>query len=154
MKKIILILTILFAANNYSPAQVTELTIGVDGFTCSLCAKGVEEQFKSLDYVKSVKTNLKKTTFTLKFKDSPKINVTEIRDAVNDGGFSVREITIEAKGTIKGDHSSGYILSTPNTPDIQLTDVKEVLSDGESVQLTGEVDSKSNSVHVTSIKKI
>ena len=62
-------------------AQITQLTIGVDGFTCSLCAKGVEEQFKSLDFVKSVKTDLKNTTFRLLFKNSPKINILEIKDA-------------------------------------------------------------------------
>ncbi|MEZ4689211.1 MAG: hypothetical protein R3A12_03120 [Ignavibacteria bacterium] len=53
MKKIILLLIVLFLSNDRSMAQITQLTIGVDGFTCSLCAKGVEEQFKSLDFVKS-----------------------------------------------------------------------------------------------------
>ncbi len=152
MKKILLILIVIFISNKYSDAQVTQLTIGVDGFTCSLCAKGVEAQFKSLDFVKSVKTDLKNTLFVLSFKNNLKIDVTQIRDAVNDGGFSVRDITVEAKGTIKGDHDSGYILLTPNTPDIRLKDVNENLSDGDKVSLKGTVNS--NSIHVTSIKKI
>lgn len=154
MKKIIIVLIILFISNKYVSAQVTQLTIGVDGFTCSLCAKGVEEQFRSLDFVKSVKTDLKNTLFVLSIKNSPKINVSQIRDAVSDGGFSVRDITVEAKGTIKGDQNSGYILSTPNTPDIQLKDVAVKLSDGDKVILKGSVNSISNSIHVTSIKKM
>ncbi|MBK8549745.1 MAG: heavy-metal-associated domain-containing protein [Ignavibacteria bacterium] len=152
MKKIIAVIIVLFLSNQISSAQVTQLTIGVDGFTCSLCAKGVEEQFKSLDFVKSVKTDLKNTLFVLSIKNSPKINISQIRDAVSDGGFSVRDITVEAEGTIRGDQNSGYILSTPNTPDIQLKDVKEELSDGDKVLLKGTVNS--NSIHVTSIKKI
>jgi copper chaperone CopZ len=154
MKKVLLILIILFISNKYSPAQVTQLIIGVDGFTCSLCAKGVEEQFKSLDFVKSVKTDLKKTEFTLSFKSNPKINVSEIRDAVYDGGFSVRDIKIEAKGTIKIDPNSGYILVTSNTPDISLKDINTDLSNGDKVSITGKVNSEANSIYVTSIKKM
>ena len=152
MKKILLVLIIFLISNKYSAEQVTQITIGVDGFTCSLCAKGVEAQFKSLDFVKSVKTDLKNTLFVLSIKSSPKLNVSQIRDAVIDGGFSVRDI--EANGIVKGDQNSGYILSTPNSPDIHLNDVKDVLSDGDKVSLSGMVNTGNNSVNVTSLKKI
>src|SRR6187399_2890946 len=156
MKKIIciIILTILFEFNLSTNAQVTQLTIGVDGFTCSLCAKGVEAQFKSLDFVKSVKTDLKNTLFILTLKSNQPINVSQIRDAVDDGGFSVRDIKIEAKGTIKGDQSSGYIFLSPNSPEILLKDMNGDMSDGDKVQLKGKINSNSNSISVTSIKKI
>ncbi len=154
MKKILFILIILLISNKYSAEQVTQLTIGVDGFTCSLCAKGVEAQFKSLDFVKSVKTDLKNTLFILSFKDNHKINIAQIRDAVYDGGFSVRDIKVEVEGTIKGSMNSGFILSTPNTPDIQLSGIKSDLSDGDKVSLKGNVNTNKNSINVTSIKKI
>ena len=154
MKKIFAILIMLIISTKFSPAQVTQLTVGVDGFTCSLCAKGVEEQFRSLDFVKSVKTDLKNTLFILTFKNSPKINVLQIRDAVSDGGFSVRDIKVEAIGTIKGNQSSGYVLSTTNTPDINLNEVNTELSDGDKVSLTGMINTGNNSIKVTSIKKI
>ena len=60
MSKTIIALFITFLSAVNLNAQITKLIIGVDGFTCSLCAKGIEEQFKSLDFVKSVKTDLKK----------------------------------------------------------------------------------------------
>ncbi len=154
MNKILLILIIILVSNKYSAEQVTQLTIGVDGFTCSLCAKGVEAQFKSLDFVKSVKTDLKNTLFVLSFNSEPKINVNQIKDAVSDGGFTVRDIKVEAKGTIKGNSGSGYFLETPNTPDIRLNDVKTDLIDGDKVSLSGMVNAANNSINVTSIKKI
>ncbi|MCB0728452.1 MAG: heavy-metal-associated domain-containing protein [Ignavibacteriae bacterium] len=154
MKKIILLLIVLFLSNDRSMAQITQLTIGVDGFTCSLCAKGVEEQFKSLDFVKSVKTDLKNTTFRLSFKNSPKINILEIKDAVEDGGFSLRDITLEAEGTIKGSSSEGYFLSTPNSPDMRLIDLKQDLSAGDKIKIKGNVIPASSSISVTSITKI
>ncbi len=156
MKKLIFIILLLvpLISGNYAFAQVTSLIIGVDGFTCSLCAKGVEEEFKSLDFVKSVKTDLKNTLFILTFKSNPPINVSKIRDAVSDGGFSVRDIKIEAKGTIRIDPNSGYILVTENTPDINLKDVKSELSDGDKVSLKGNVNADARSVSVISIKKM
>jgi copper chaperone CopZ len=155
MKKIIfIIILLLIISNKYSHAQVTKLIVGVDGFTCSLCAKGVEGQFKSLDFVKSVKTDLKNTLFILTFKSNPKVDVSQIRDAVKDGGFSVRDIKVEAKGTIKGDANSGYVLVTDNAPNINLSDIKVELSDGEKVSLKGIVNAEVNSISVTSIKKM
>ena len=149
-----ILITAFLSGVNQSIAQVSQLTIGVDGFTCSLCAKGVEEQFKALDFVKSVKTDLKKTEFILTFRSDPKIEISKIRDAVNDGGFSVRDIKVVAKGSIVGDANSGYTLVTTNTPDISLKDVKGNFSTGDKVSLQGKVNSETTSIIVTSIKKL
>ena len=156
MKKIliIIILTVIFGIGGNLKAQVSQLIIGVDGFTCSLCAKGVEAQFKSLDFVKSVKTDLKNTLFTLTLKSNTSVNVSQINDAVKDGGFSVRDIRIEATGTLKGDPNSGFMLVSMNAPDIYLNDIKGDLSNGDKVFLKGKVNTNSNTVSVTSIKKI
>ena len=65
MKKLnfMLIVLLFLLSSKLSIAQVSKVTIGVDGFTCSLCAKGVEEQFKSFEFVNSVKVDLKNTLF-------------------------------------------------------------------------------------------
>ncbi|MBV6478755.1 MAG: hypothetical protein HGGPFJEG_01512 [Ignavibacteria bacterium] len=135
-------------------AQVTEAVIGVDGFTCSLCAKGVEGQFKALDYVKSVKTDLKKTQFTLIFKNNPEVKFKEIRDAVTDGGFSLREIDITAKGQLKTDGSSFFLLDTKNSPEINLKGVKGDFINGEKVLVKGKFDTPGNTLIVSSIEKL
>ncbi|MCY7363406.1 MAG: cation transporter [Ignavibacteria bacterium] len=154
MKKIIfaIIFTAFFITS--IKAQVSSLVIGVDGFTCSLCAKGVEEQFKSLDYVKSVKTDLKKTEFTLTFKKNPKVELSQIKDAVNDGGFSVRDIRVVAKGSIKGSESTGYYLITPNANKISLKGVNGNFSEGDKVSVKGKVNNEITFINVTSIKKM
>lgn len=149
---IVFILSILFINNSF--AQISQLTIGVDGFTCSLCAKGVEEQFKALDFVKSVKTDLRKALFVLTFRSNPKIEISKIREAVYDGGFSVRDIKVVAKGSIKGDQQIGYVLVTSNTPEISLKNIKGEFSDGDKVELKGNINSEVNSISVTSIKKL
>jgi len=156
MKKIIFtifFLSIIFSAE-YSYSQLTKATIGVDGFTCSLCAKGVQGQFESLDYVKSVKADLKNTLFILTFKSKPAINIKELNSAVTDGGFSVRNISVVAKGTLKGNNTSGFWLSAPNIPDIKLNDIDESFTDGDKISIEGVVNIKDLSISVTSISKL
>ena len=153
MKKILALIVLgimLFAAE--SNAQVKQAVIGVDGFTCSLCAKGVEGQLKGLDYVKSVKTDLKETTFTLTFYSNKEIKLSELRDAIKDGGFSLRGISIVADGTLSGDAASGFSLSTGNSPNLNLKYNNGNLNKGDKVEVSGSV-SLPNTVNVTGIKK-
>ena len=153
MKKILALIVLgimLFAAE--SNAQVKQAVIGVDGFTCSLCAKGVEGQLKGLDYVKSVKTDLKETTFTLTFYSNKEIKLSELRDAIKDGGFSLRGISIVADGTLSGDAASGFSLTTGNSPNLILKYNNGDLSKGDKVEVSGSV-SLPNTVNVTGIKK-
>lgn len=153
MKKILALITLgimLYATD--SNAQIKQAVIGVDGFTCSLCAKGVEGQLKNLDYVKSVKTDLKETTFTLTFYSNKEIKLSELRDAIKDGGFSLRDISIVADGTLSGDAASGFSLSTGNSPNLNLKYNNGDFSKGDKVEVSGNV-SFPNTVNVTGIKK-
>ena len=154
MSKIIIALFITLLSVVNLNAQITKLIIGVDGFTCSLCAKGIEEQFKSLDFVKSVKTDLKKTEFALTFKSNPGIELSKIRDAVNDGGFTVRDIKIEAKGYIRGSTGSGFYLVTPNTAEFQLKNIKGKITDGDKVSVKGKVNTGIDLIDIVSLKKL
>lgn len=154
MKKLLIILSVLMlfiSVNAHS--QVKEAVIGVDGFTCSLCAKGVEGQLKGLDFVKSVKTDLKATTFTLTFYPDKNIKLSELRDAIIDGGFSLRDITLTADGTLSGDAASGFSLSTGNSPNLHLKNSNGEFSKGDKVKVSGKV-SLPNTVNVSSIKKL
>lgn len=153
MKKLILIFFILISSS-YSYSQITKAIVGVDGFTCSLCAKGVEGQLKNLDFVKTVKANLKATTFDLTFKTNKGINVSEIASAISDGGFTLREITISAKGTISGTPESGFKLETGNSPDLKLTNFNGDFKDGDKISVNGVLNIKNKSLYVSDFKKL
>ncbi|HEX2788595.1 MAG TPA: heavy-metal-associated domain-containing protein [Ignavibacteria bacterium] len=153
MKKLIFII-ILFLTTGIASAQVTKATVGVDGFTCSLCAKGVEGELKSLDFVKSVKTNIKATTFDLTFKTGSNIVISSIADAINDGGFTLRDIKIIASGKIVSDNNGGFKLVTGNTPDLMIKNLNGDYKDGDELNITGMVNVSGKSVNVISAKKI
>lgn len=154
MKKLFFILSISLLLAGNADSQISKIIIGVDGFTCSLCAKGVEGQFKSLDFVKSVKTDIKNTEFTIYFRSEPKVDLSQIRDAVYDGGFSVRDIKIDAKGSITGNSAKGYYFMTPDLNSISLKDVTGNFKDGEKVMLQGKINPDVTFINVTSIKKL
>lgn len=134
-------------------SQVNELRIGVDGFTCSLCAKGVEEEFKAMSFVKKVNSDISNSMFTLYFKKNSSIDINRIKDGVVDGGFTVRNINIFATGTIQSD-GSNYTLVTGNSPALKLNKVEGVFSDGDKVKISGKVNVNNYSVNVVKINKL
>lgn len=154
MKNFFLTVIFILLIAGKADSQISKIIIGVDGFTCSLCAKGVEGQFKSLDFVKSVKTDLKKTEFTIYFRSKTKVDISQIRDAVYDGGFSVRDIKIDATGSISGNSAQGYSFMIPDLNSISLKDVTGNFKEGEKVILQGKVNTGVTFINVTSIKKL
>jgi copper chaperone len=152
--KTLLIIVILSLSVGIANAQVTKATVGVDGFTCSLCAKGVEGELKSLDFVKSVKTNIKATTFDLTFKTNLNIVISQIADAINDGGFTLRDIKVNASGKIVSDNNGGFKLVTGNTPDLKIKNLSSDYKDGDQLNITGMVNVSGKSINVISAKKI
>jgi copper chaperone CopZ len=150
---ILALLLILFSSVD-SKAQLKELIVGVDGFTCSLCAKGVEGQFKALDFVSDVKTALKNTTFTITLKEKSQVNLKDIREAVTDGGFTVRDIVIEGNGKISSAGNGSYTVTTSNSSDLKLHGVKEELLMDDNVNFKGKLSEDAKSVTITEIRKI
>lgn len=149
--QIIIIILLLFAFINTN-AQVKEINISVDGFTCSLCAKGVEGQFKALEFVSSVKTNLEAASFDLKFKPGMQIKISKIWNAVDDGGFTVGSISVDASGTLLLSDGN-YLLQTGNSPDLKLVNINGDFKDGDKVSVKGSITT-AYSVSINSIKKL
>lgn len=154
LKKLMTVILVIGIFNiNDIYAQVKEVTLGVDGFTCSLCAKGVEGQLRSLDFVKSINANLKDATFKIAFKDDTMINLGQLRTAVTNGGFTLRSVAIVATGFIN-ESGSGYTITTENSPVINLGNVTEEYSTGDKVQVSGTLNLSNNTLSVSSIKKL
>ncbi len=72
--------------------QIREVTIGVNGLTCSACTRSVEMQLRKLDFIKDVRMDLESTAGTIYFASGKNIDFENIAAAVKDAGFSVREL--------------------------------------------------------------
>lgn len=69
----------------------SEIQIGINGLTCSLCCKTVEESMRRLHFVKDVRMDLINTVAAVRITDSVS-DLDKLVKAVINAGFSVRMV--------------------------------------------------------------
>lgn len=91
MRKILLVL--LLALFSFSVrAEFKSTTVGVDGLTCSMCARGVEETLKQLDFIDSISIDLNSLVAYITFKPNTNVEIDKVREMIEDAGFTVRSL--------------------------------------------------------------
>jgi copper chaperone CopZ len=85
-----LLIFLFVSASFVSHAQFVSAELGINGLTCSACARSVEMSIRKLDFVKDVKMNLDNTDGVITFKTGATISIEKLAKAVIDAGFSVR----------------------------------------------------------------
>ncbi len=73
-------------------AQISKAYIGIDGFTCSLCALSVEKSIQQLPFVKKINMNIHDNTAEIMFREDANVSIQKLAKKVEDAGFSVRKI--------------------------------------------------------------
>ncbi len=84
-------LVFLFSAE----AQYVKVEIGVDGFTCSMCAKSVENSIRRLPFVEEVQMDLNSSKAVVFFRKNKEVSIEELADQVYNSGFSIRSLQAE-----------------------------------------------------------
>jgi copper chaperone CopZ len=95
MSKFLFGILLFFLSLGTSQAQILRAYIGVDGFTCSLCALSVEKSIQSLSFVDHIKMDINKSVAEVEFKKNSAISIHQLAKKVSDAGFSVRYIRAE-----------------------------------------------------------
>lgn len=94
MGKKFLIFPFLAVAQVALAASIQYVTIGVNGFTCSMCSRNVEMSIRKLDFVDSVVMDIDKTEGRVYAKSGANYDLARIARAVTDAGYSVRSMRI------------------------------------------------------------
>jgi copper chaperone CopZ len=92
MKTFFISLVLLFGISLQANAQLISADVGVNGLTCSMCARGTEETLKRLDFIDSIDVDLNTLVAHITFKKNMNAPIEDIVKAVEDAGFSVRNI--------------------------------------------------------------
>jgi copper chaperone CopZ len=87
MRSVVIGLFLLSCSSTY--AQFKWAEVGVEGLTCSMCARSVEIKVRKLDFVADVKMDLQATKMRVEFKPDRKVDMKAVAEAVDDAGFSV-----------------------------------------------------------------
>ena len=90
MKKVMLIVMVLFSLNSYALTQKIEVL----GMVCAFCAQGIEKSFISDENVKDVFVNLKEYFVVIESKDGKSIDEKLIRTIITDAGYDVQKIEV------------------------------------------------------------
>ncbi len=91
-----MLVLLLFFLTSISCAQIQSADLQAAGLTCAMCSNAINKSLKTLKFIDKVDVDLKRSSFTLNFKPSASIDFDAIRGKVEDAGFSVSGITVQA----------------------------------------------------------
>lgn len=93
----LLFLTLVSAAS----AQIKKVSIKVDGLACPFCAYGLQKELKRAPGVADAKVYVDGGRAELTVKNGQSVDFDAIEEAVKKGGYTPRDISIEATGRVE-----------------------------------------------------
>lgn len=87
-----ILLSLLFTGINTSAQQISKAALQVNGLTCSMCSKATETSLKSLEFIDSITADLNANVFLISFKAGQQVDLDQLKDKVQDAGFSVGDL--------------------------------------------------------------
>lgn len=73
-------------------AENQQVVVKIDGLSCPFCAYGVEKKLKALDGVQEILVKMNEGEVIVSFAADTVIDEAAIKQAVEDSGFTAREI--------------------------------------------------------------
>ncbi|HZI01001.1 MAG TPA: heavy-metal-associated domain-containing protein, partial [Flavisolibacter sp.] len=94
MKKLFLIFLTMVALS--AQAQISKATLQASGLTCSMCSKAVKSALEKVSSVEKVMVDIKSQQYKISFKADQKVELDDVKKAVEDAGFSVAKLQVTA----------------------------------------------------------
>jgi copper chaperone CopZ len=96
MKTRIILLSFLLVAGTISSAysQITSANLTAAGLTCAMCSKSISSALQQLHFVSDVRPDINQSAFDIKFKPGSQVNFDQLKEAVEDAGFSVAKLKL------------------------------------------------------------
>jgi copper chaperone CopZ len=96
MKKLSFLLLLAVSIHFTAQAQFKKASLQAAGLTCAMCSNATLKALKTLPFVDKIDTDLNNTTFILHFKPDASVNIDQIKQKVEDAGFSVAKLVLTA----------------------------------------------------------
>jgi copper chaperone CopZ len=115
MKKLSIIILLAIGLHFNTSAQIKSASLQAAGLTCAMCSKATLEALKTLPFVDKIDTDLNSTTFLLSFKPGVPVNIDQIKQKVDEAGFSIAKLVLTAnfdKVAVENDTHVNYSGST------------------------------------------
>ncbi len=98
MKKLLalIVMTLLFLQ---APAQFSKAALQATGLTCAMCSNAINKALQKVSFVETVKSDIKNSAFNIVFRKDAAVNIDELKNAVEDAGFSVGALKLTGNFT-------------------------------------------------------
>lgn len=93
MKKLFIVAAVLLISA-IANAQFQSASLTAAGLTCAMCTKAIYNSLEKLSVVEKVEADIKNSEFIITFKKGISVNPDELKNAVEDAGFSVSRLKI------------------------------------------------------------
>lgn len=94
MKNLLLIFLLIISAA--ARGQITNASLTASGLTCSMCNKAIYKALLKVPSIEKVDVDVNNATFNIAFKTSSNISIDDVKNAVENAGFSVASMKVTA----------------------------------------------------------
>lgn len=77
-----------------------EVTVQVDGLSCPFCAYGLEKKLRKVENVARIEIRVDEGRTVVTPESGTSLDLDELEQAVRDGGFTPREVSVTARGRL------------------------------------------------------
>lgn len=99
-------------ASNTAFAEIKSMSLQIDGLSCPFCALSLEKKLKSVPAISTVEVHLKKAQTDLNLKPDGPLDLTAIRQAVKEAGFTLKDIQVAVFGVIKRNDNGFFMIES------------------------------------------
>jgi copper chaperone CopZ len=78
-------------------AQFNSARLQATGLTCAMCSNAVHKALQKVSFVESVKSDIKNSSFAIRFKEGTEADIDALRTAVEDAGFSIGSLKLNGR---------------------------------------------------------
>ncbi len=75
-------------------AQFTRAELQATGLTCAMCSNAINKALQEVPFVEKVRVDIKNSVYNISFRQGATINIDNLKEAVEDAGFSVGSLKI------------------------------------------------------------
>jgi mercuric ion binding protein len=108
MTKLMLFIGLALAAPTVASAEITTVTVGINGMACPFCAYGIEQKLSALDGVDSLEIHIREGEVDLLLQDGAVISPEAIEAAVDEAGFEVRSLVVRGEGDLRETETGSF----------------------------------------------
>ncbi|MBI3011269.1 MAG: heavy-metal-associated domain-containing protein [Candidatus Omnitrophica bacterium] len=113
-------------------AEIQQMELAVDGLSCPFCSLGLEKKLTRVEGVAAVTIHMKQGLTDVQPKPDQPLNLADIRRAVKEAGFTLRDIRLTVNGAVAHEDGAWVLESSGDGTRFLLFDAEHAQTERSS----------------------